>query len=360
MALCSLAFNTSTKRSCNFDTLLLQHGSSPKRVCLSKIDLNSSAKRLPRVCCDKLSNDVCFSSSESDNDSDDQQSCYVADQIRAKRRASSRVSFSLDSELSKAVSQYSDDDNEDFDSLKLTSTRKNSDDIDNLDCKLLNSPCTSSVYINSHNGNIQMSHHRNASTGSFFQISDSCSSTSSTKKSMPESDKNSRAKCFDYLVGAIDEAWARYCDAASYVEDETYGYNTPHSVATDDEDEFDNTTDLTDYDSDFERHDAPKPIMRKPSMLGPVLGHTTTEYGQSSTAKDPSSSQLQALKDRLTKAKYFLQDLVDSDDYNDAFAFWKRWDMIKYATIELVEDDDDDEVMESTMDELEDGRLFTS
>ena len=38
--------------------------------------------------------------------------------------------------------------------------------------------------------------------------------------------------------------------------------------------------------------------------------------------------------------------------------FWKRWDMIKYSTIELVEDDDDDEIIESTIEELENGRLF--
>lgn len=359
MALCSLAFTPSTKRSCDFSTLQLLHGSATKRVCLSKIDLNSSAKRFSLVCFDKLPANACFSSSESDNDSDDQQSCYVADQIRAKRRASSRVSFSLDNKLSKAVSQYSDDDEEDYEQIKRASTRKTDDD-DNLDCKLLSSPCTSSVYINSHNGNIQMSHHRNSSTAGFFQISDSSSSTSSTKKSMPESDKNSRAKCLDYLVGAIDEAWARYCDAASYVEEETYGYNTPCSVATDDEDEFGNTTDLTDYDSDFERHHITKPLTKKPSIMGSTMARASDETSWSSTAKDPSSCQLQALKDRLTKAKYFLQDLVDSDDYNDAFAFWKRWDMIKYATIELVEDDDDDDVMESTIDELEEGRLFTN
>lgn len=34
--------------------------------------------------------------------------------------------------------------------------------------------------------------------------------------------------------------------------------------------------------------------------------------------------------------------------------------MIKYATIELVEDDDDDEIIESTIDELEDGRCFVN
>lgn len=263
----------------------------------------------------------------------------------------------MNNELSKAVSQYSDDEEILFEPLDRKQAQQGGDD--NFDCKLLSSPCTSSVYISNNNGNMQMSHHRNLSTGSFLQISDSNSSTASTKKSMPEADKISRSKCFDYLVGAIDEAWARYCDAASYVEDETYGYNTPCSIATDDEEDFGNTTDLTDYESEFEHVSKPV-VRRKPSLINSSSMTVSADAGLSSSAKDPSSCQLQALKDRLIKAKYFLQDLVDSDDYNDASDFWKRWDMIKYATIELVEDDDDDEVIEATIDDLEDGRLFTN
>ncbi|SGZ54590.1 CIC11C00000001165 [Sungouiella intermedia] len=353
MALCSLAFSTSAKRSCDFAA---PRSPLNKRVCLSRIELNSPQKRYPRVSFDKLlPAQACYSSSsDSENDSDDQ-SCYKADQIRAKRRASSRVSFSLNNELSKAVSQYSDDDDNLYEPLDTKAVLQAGDD--NIDCKLLSSPCTSSVYICNNNGNVQMSHHRNSSTGSFLHISDSNSSTASTKKCMPEADKNSRSRCFDYLVGAIDEAWARYCDVASYVEDETYGYNTPCSVATDDE-EFGNTTDLTDYESDFEH--VPKPSFgRKPSLMNPSSMTTMSADPALASTKD-ASCQLQELKDRLIRAKYFLQDLVDSDDYNDASDFWKRWDMIKYATIELVEDDDDDEVIEATIDDLEDGRLFTN
>lgn len=355
MALCSLAFATSAKRSCDFAGL---RAPLNKRVCLSKIELNSPQKRNPSVSFDKkLSTQACYSSSsDSENDSDDQ-SCYKADQIRAKRRASCRVSFSLNNELSKAVSQYSDDDDDLYDPVESKAALQAGDD--NFDCKLLSSPCTSSVYINNNNGNVLMSHHRNSSTGSFLHISDSNSSTTSNKNCMPDADKSSRSKCFDYLVGAIDEAWARYCNAASYVEDETYGYNTPGSVATDDED-FGNTTDLTDYESDFEH--APKPTFgRRPSLMNPSsMTAMSASSTLLSTDKDPSSCQLQELKDRLIRAKYFLQDLVDSDDYNDASDFWKRWDMIKYATIELVEDDDDDEIIEATIDDLEDGRLFTN
>lgn len=352
MALCSLAFATSAKRSCDFTAL---RAPLNKRVCLSRIELNSPQKRL--VSFDKLSAQACYSSSsDSENDSDDQ-SCYMADQMRAKRRASCRVSFSLNNELSKAVSQYSDDDEDDKQYEPLDSMAALQAGDDNLDCKLLTSPCASSVYINNNHG--LLSHHRNSSTGSFLHISDSNCSASGTKKSMPDADKNSRSKCFDYLVGAIDEAWARYCNAASYVEDETYGYNTPCSVATDDED-FGNTTDLTDYESEFEHVSKPT-LGRKPSLMNPSsISAISANSTLSSTDKDPSSCQLQELKDRLIRAKYFLQDLVDSDDYNDASDFWKRWDMIKYATIELVEDDDDDEVIEATIDDLEDGRLFTN
>ncbi|PVH15127.1 uncharacterized protein CXQ87_002962 [Candidozyma duobushaemuli] len=311
-----------------------------KKVCLSKIDLNT-ARKPHKVCFSKLNNpSACYSSSESDADSDDQQSCYSADQARAKRRASSRMSFSVNNELSKAVSQYSDDDD-----LELEASERG-----------LGS-CT----------NIQSCHgQRNSITSSFLPISDNNSSGPSTKKHMPQGDKSSRSRCFDYLVGAIDEAWARYCDAASYVEDETYGYNTPNSVATDDEDDyFGNTTDLTDYESEFE-HEQKKciaqPVSKKPSMMAKPVGIMANDSTSraSSTSKDPSSCQLQALKDRLIKAKYFLQDLLESEDYQDASAFWKRWDMIKYAAIELVEDDDDDEIIESTIDDLEEGRLFTN
>lgn len=344
MALCSLAFASSAKRTCDFSSR-----PANKRTCLTNIELKKNSTSLPQF------TQACYSSSSDSASESDDQSCYKADQIRAKRRASSRVSFCLNNELSKAVAQYSDYEDDLFESRDNAALQAVDE---NLDCKLLSSPGTSSVYVHNNNGNLHMAHHRNSSA-SFLQISDTNSSCAGTKKCIPDADKNSRARCFDYLVGAIDEAWARYCDAASYVEDETYGYNTPGSVATDDED-FGNSTDLTDYDSEFEHVSKPA-FRRKPSLIHPnVISAASPDSGMSSTDKDPSSCKLQALKDRLTKAKYFLQDLVDSDDYSDASDFWKRWDMIKYATIELVEDDDDDDVIEATIDDLEDGRLFTN
>lgn len=360
MALCSQAFSP-TKRSCDYGSSL--QCTPAKKVCLLKLNLNTPvSKPLNERCLSKLKNPMaCYSSSESDGDSDDQQSCYSADQARAKRRASSRTSFSVSNLLSKAVSQYSDDEDLELEASERGSTQAG--DV-NFDCKLMSSPC-SIYHINSSCNLQQTTGQRNSITSSFLPISDSNSSSPGTKKHMPLSDRSSRAKCFDYLVGAIDEAWARYCNAASYVEDETYGYNTPNSVASDDEDDyFGNTTDLTDYDSDFEhgqKHQV-KLVSKKPTMTAKPVGIMANDstHCASSTSKDPSSCQLQALKDRLIKAKYFLQDLLESDDYQDASAFWKRWDMIKYAAIELVEDDDDDEIIESTIDDLEDGRLFTN
>ncbi|CAX45585.1 conserved hypothetical protein [Candida dubliniensis CD36] len=176
--------------------------------------------------------------------------------------------------------------------------------------------------------------------------------------SVPIADRNARTRCFEYLIGAIDEAWARYCDATTSFEDDVFGSNKSGTSTRayngklnddnedyDDEEEeddsadetFDNNTDITDY-SDFP--------------------HQQTIASTQASKQDQSSCQLQDLKVRLTKAKYYLQELVDSNDYREIELFWKRWDMIKYSTIELVEDDDDDEIVESTIEELENGRLF--
>ncbi|KAK6463948.1 hypothetical protein DFJ63DRAFT_311247 [Scheffersomyces coipomensis] len=392
MALCSQAFSTSTKRSCHFNADSIH---PIKRICPSSsssttvvaaaaaanIATSSSFTAAPR-----RKKSVCiYSSSDEENDSADEQRCYNADQIRAKRRASSRISFSMNSELSRAISKYSDDESEDEVDDKSSSmvaavvanhSRRNSNHInevsnvdsdeednvfDNLDCKLTSSPISSHLSLNIIN-------HTNK--GGFIQISDSSKSTGSCSRSnVPDTDKSARSRCFDYLVGAIDEAWARYCDASTHVEDETYGYVTPNSVATDEEDDYlNNSTDFTDYeDSDFEfsnhhkqqqhnHHQMQSQSSARPSMK-PTMSMTSNV---SSSKQDPASCQLSALKDRLTKAKYYLQDLVDSEDGEDVNSFWKRWDMIKYATIELVEDDDDDEIVETTIDELENGRLFVN
>lgn len=207
----------------------------------------------------------------------------------------------------------------------------------------------------------------NNKNGGFIQISDASKNQNQNQngvRTIPDTDVSARSRCFDYLVGAIDEAWARYCDATTSVEDEAYGYITPNSIATDEEDYLDNSTDFTDYDdSDYEisnqhkqqhkQNHQQQQQQHRPSIK-PSLSNAST---CTNSKQDPASCQLQALKDRLTRAKYYLQDLVDSEDCAEVNSFWKRWDMIKYATIELVEDDDDDEIVETTIDELENGRL---
>ncbi|KAK6203222.1 uncharacterized protein RJT21DRAFT_25507 [Scheffersomyces amazonensis] len=397
MALCSQAFNNSTKRSCHFSNSHNNHNNN-KRLCFGVGDGSTGNGSTFPILTRKKS--VCiYSSSDEENDSTDEQGSYNADQIRAKRRASSRISFSMNSELSRAMSKYSDDESDDevdnhsnyntsishsrsnssttnvsaaavAAAVAASHSRRNSNNLhdfsnvdsdeednvfDNLDCKLSSSPVSSHLNLNITNNN-----HK----GGFIQISDS--SKNSTFKSVPDTDKNARSRCFDYLVGAIDEAWARYCDATTHVEDEAYGYVTPNSVATDDEDYLDNTTDFTDYeDSDFEfsnhhkqAQEAQK-LQQSQQQMRPSMKPSMSNCSISSK-QDPASSQLQALKDRLTKAKYYLQDLVDSEDSSEVNSFWKRWDMVKYATIELVEDDDDDEVVETTIEELENGRLFVN
>lgn len=325
MALCSQAFPSLTKRSC----LLL--GVAPeftrKRMCLPVVrpDLASL----------------------SDDDSDDEAHCYQAEQIRAKRRALSRVSFVIDRDLSRACAQYLDEDEEDT----LQFIQKHGMVLPfGQNSPLLNPP------------DLDLSCGRRNSL--FLQISDAphpvgMPSPVQTPMELSHEDRAARTRCFDYLVGAIDEAWARYCDAATYVEDEVYGYNTPQLVVTDDEDYCDNTTDITDYEDDEEeavkpsQYPAPMRPQFKPRML--MLGPPTPTG--LSAALTSGAPHLQHLKDRLTKAKYYLQDLVDLDDGYNVLCFWKRWDMIKYATIELVEDDDDDEVVEATIEELEAGRM---
>lgn len=325
MALCSQAFPSLLKRSC-----LLLLGPEPKRVCLNIA--------VPDLLL-------------SDDDTDDEAQCYQAEQLRAKRRASSRVSFVVDRDLTRACAQYLDEDEDDT----LQFIQKHGMSLPFVPGTPMRQLAPLDLDLTCGRRN-----------SSFIQISDVPKRLATPLPVVvpTHEDRHARTRCFDYLVGAIDEAWARYCDAATYVEDEVYGYNTPQLVATDDEDYVNNSTDITDYDdddNDDHSHRQPgkattQPVrpLFKPRML--MLG-PPTPAALSAAVLSLGAPHLQHLKDRLTKAKYYLQDLVDSDDHFDVSCFWKRWDMIKYATIELVEDDDDDEVVEATIEELEAGRM---
>lgn len=305
----TLSFDNTHKRAVGDVTF-----TSQKRVCLAPAWARTNSFAARSV----------SSSSSSDDDSEDEVG-YLNKQKRARKRASSmrRVSTGFnDSLLNTAVSQYSDVDEDDLNGNKVQEIGKEEEKIPSIPTEKEN-----------------FRTHRESLAG--------LSSDSKNKiRRTVDCDKVARNRCFDYLVSAIDEVWARYCDATSYAEDEVYNTDvsyqpaTPASIDTsededDDEDEGykSASTNITEYESD-------------------VDGKRVS--GQ------PGSLRLQQLKDRLLKAKYYLQDFLESNDLDEATAFWKRWDLIKYATIELVEDDDDDEVIESTTEDLEKGRLIGS
>lgn len=165
-----------------------------------------------------------------------------------------------------------------------------------------------------------------------------------------------RNRCLDYLVNAIDAAWSRYCDGTSYEEDIAYNYDDEavvHSSGDDDDDngyksELSNYTSVTEYDSDMAASAALK-TNRSMSIMGNASVNINSE-----------NSRLQELKERLTKAKYYLEDCSDSTSVGDCIQFWKKWDVVKYATVELVEDEDDDDVVERKIEDLERGRYWGS
>lgn len=175
-----------------------------------------------------------------------------------------------------------------------------------------------------------------------------------------QDDIKARNKCLDYLVNAIDDVWSRYCDGTSYEEDIAYNYDDKkkqkglNSSGDEDEDngyksELSNYTSVTEYDSDMAASAALK-TNRSMSIMG----------NMNNVKINNENYRLQELKGRLTKAKYYLEEFIDSLNLNDCIQFWKKWDLIKYSTIELVEDEDEDEVVEKKIEELEFGRYWGS
>ncbi|SMN20099.1 similar to Kazachstania africana KAFR_0D00200 hypothetical protein [Maudiozyma saulgeensis] len=196
------------------------------------------------------------------------------------------------------------------------------------------------------------------------------------KNSVPKQDLIARERCFDYIIQAIDEAWAMYCNTTSSAEAEVYGnlnnkmnkisYRQSKERTSDEE-----TTEYSDSDADDFSYNY--------NCNGNISDDETTEscdaFGYKSEATNvaddetdssdyrtvselPDCMKFQSLKCRLTKAKNDLEDCYDSKDYEDCITFWNRWDMIKYSAVEIMEDDDDDEVVENALDELEEGRCY--
>lgn len=134
---------------------------------------------------------------------------------------------------------------------------------------------------------------------------------------VPAADKLARQRCFEYLLSAIDAAWAEYCNSTSYAESQIYMPCSPVSEG---------------------------------EYAQPVSPRTE------SVSLQPQSQRLMRLKARLLDAKYFLTDIVGSHDPDASSRFWKRWDECKYAAAELVEGDDED--TDNVLEELENGRYY--
>lgn len=382
---------------------------STKRQCL-----NNNVKLCSYKSDNKLGGDD-SSSFSSDNDSD----ATIAAEVNGSKLKFTRfadvVHFApVDSKLSKAVSQYSDDEEEEEgedrninDSDKSSCHQKHHNKFQNNENYIatqtnLNLSDGSFIHkkrakstndilnVNYVSGRGVLNNKRYSVNiaevvGSIPNNNENFNSFNITNKnfrhgSIPKCDFIARSRCFEYLVGAIDEAWARYCDSTSYDEDVAYGYDndadandsnlstdhtvtTPNSnVYTSDEDdgyktELSATTTVTEYDSDFQHTNQSK--MRTLSMINNTLNQPNkiTCQGNRRVSEVPENVRLQQLKDRFTKSKYYLEDLVDSDIFNDCLAFWTKWDLIKYSIVDFVEEDEEDEDIEKKIDELEAGRF---
>ncbi|CCK69141.1 uncharacterized protein KNAG_0C00280 [Huiozyma naganishii CBS 8797] len=194
----------------------------------------------------------------------------------------------------------------------------------------------------------------------------------SRRNVVSKTDLVARERCFDYIVQSIDEVWARYCDTTACAEAEAYGdWNTMKrrklSSSSRSCPEMSTMTSLASLSHKplrlSEGEESEESDQDEANSGYKSEGTNITEYETDSSeyrmvSKLPDSVKLESLKCRLTKAKNYLEQFYDSDDYADCIAFWKRWDMIKYSAVEVMEDDDDDEVVEHALKELEEGRCF--
>lgn len=206
----------------------------------------------------------------------------------------------------------------------------------------------------------------------------SFSSSSTRRSQVSKLDLSARERCFDYIVQSIDEVWARYCDTTSSAEAKVYGNLSTQRAAlkqqhqpklatcglrkplnisdkdteSESECEFEGSLpNIEDYDEDNSGY--------KSEATNPT--EYETDYGESRTVSNlPDSVKLQSLKFRLTNAKNDLEQVYDSKEEQDSDSFWRRWDMIKYSAVEMMEEDDDDEIIENVIEELEQGRCYAN
>ncbi|AET37273.1 uncharacterized protein Ecym_1014 [Eremothecium cymbalariae DBVPG len=185
------------------------------------------------------------------------------------------------------------------------------------------------------------------------------------QKQIPKSDILARERCFDYILQSIDEVWGRYCNTTSTAENEvydrlgkcanissatplgspnsyfcvSYGGNNSHRR---------HKSELSDDDISDSGY--------KSEITNPTEYDTDCDYRKVSNL--PQSMKLQSLKDRLVRAKNDLETNYDANSWDNCMYFWRRWDMIKYSAVEMMEEDDEDEIIESVIDELEEGRCY--
>lgn len=354
------------KRRCTFSTNSAPLP-SPHQLCSYK---KSSSRKTTNSSFNE-------SSSEDSYDEDD-------DEDNATIISNTRFLTPIDSKLSKAVSQYSDDEDELEHEHGNVNNNKyingaysdNEDaiiDSDN-DITSVNTSFEDNLKKRSKSSNdISIFHHHNNSPFNYNKrFSINLADINFKSKSIyhiPQQDLIARSRCFDYLIGAIDQAWANYCDSTSYDEDIAYNdsnqldINTPSSnnYTTDDDDgyktEFSTTTTVTEYDSDNRKASSLNPKLRTFSIVNLP---TNLNSNNKKVSEVPENLRLQGLKDCFTKLKYQLEDLVDSDDFQDCLTFWSKWDLNKYLIVDFVEEDEDDNEIENKINELEVGRLSST
>ncbi|SCU95445.1 LAFA_0G00452g1_1 [Lachancea sp. 'fantastica'] len=204
-------------------------------------------------------------------------------------------------------------------------------------------------------------------------------SSISRKQTIPHSDSEAQERCFDYLLQSIDEVWARYCNETSTAEAKVYDsmckpHDCPPGFLTPTADDFSvahtsnpgspryrrtfSFTSVNRNGTSYSDDDSDDTSGYKSEATNPTEYETDCDYRKIS--KLPDSVRLQSLKDRLCRAKNDLEGLHGSTCYEECAKFWRRWDMIKYGAVEMMEEDDEDEVIESVIDELERGRCFTN
>lgn len=206
-------------------------------------------------------------------------------------------------------------------------------------------------------------------------ISSRPSSFSSKRSQAPKIDLMARERCFDYIVQSIDEVWARYCDTTSNAEAAVYGDHQrgkkcrqvsagPKKPTFYTHLQRERALRISDSDggsSEVEGSEVDDEPLADDGAENTIFTDYETDHSESRTVSNlPDSVKLQSLKSRLTKAKGDLEQVYDSSEFADGCAFWRRWDMIKYSAVEMMEEDDDDEIIENVIEELEQGRYYVN